>query len=202
MQFLILAALLAVSAASYNNNKAPVNFGSLAYSNRATSEPNYHTSVNSVNSEPVYSTPATPVLTYSAQKADKVSPVSAAYAFQTAKAYANEDEEEHDEEDEDDDDEETESKNESESSDGKKIKDSGDRNVYATSTVGGGEYEHTTTASTHVITSAYKEPEYSTTSIPVVVVSTPAYQIPPTTAVPVYVAEKKILPYWLRPGYT
>jgi hypothetical protein len=63
----------------------------------------------------------------------------------------------------------------------------------------GAEYEHEhTSASTHVITSAYKEPEYSTTSIPVVVVSTPAYQTPSTTAVPVYEAKDKFLPYWLR----
>ncbi|XP_046656951.1 sorting nexin-4-like isoform X2 [Daphnia pulicaria] len=200
MQFLILAALLAASAASYNNNNAPGYFGSLAYSNPATSEPNYHTSVNWVNSEPVYSTPATPVLTYSALKVDNVSPVSAAYA--TAKAYANEDNEEHDEEDEDNDDEDTETKSESESTDGKNNKDSGDENVYATSAVGAEYEDEHTTASTHVITSAYKEPDYSATSIPAVVVSTPAYQIPPTTAVPVYVAEEKILPYyWLRPGY-
>jgi hypothetical protein len=119
------------------------------------------------------------------------------FIFQTAKAYANKDNEEDDEEDEDDDDEDTETKSESESTDCNNNKDSGDRNVYASSAVGG-VHEHTT-AITHVITSAYKEPEYSTTSIPAVVVSTPAYQIPPTTAVPVYVAEEKILPYWLRP---
>ncbi|EFX84312.1 hypothetical protein DAPPUDRAFT_314973 [Daphnia pulex] len=169
MKFVILAALLAVSVASYNNN-VPGYFGSLAYSNPATSEPNYHTSVNSVNSAPVYSTPVTPVITYSALEVDNVSPVSAAYEVTTNK-FIN-----------------------------LKINDSGVRNVYATSTVGGGEYEHTT-ASTHVITSAYKEPEYSPTSIPTAVVSAPTYRIPPTTAVPVYVAEEKILPYWLRPGY-
>ncbi|EFX83948.1 hypothetical protein DAPPUDRAFT_314983 [Daphnia pulex] len=199
MKFVILAALLAVSAASYSNNKAPVNFGSLAYSDQGNSAPNYLTSVNSVDTETVYSTPITPVITYSALKVDNVSPVSAAYEFQTAKAGANEEEEEeeHEEEDEDDEDEDSETKSESESTDGQNNKDSGDGNVYATSTVGGGEYEHTT-ASTHVITSAYKEPEYSTTSIPVVVVSTPAYQTPSTTAVPVYEAKDKFLPYWLR----
>ena len=121
------------------------------------------------------------------------------FIFQTAKAYANEDNEEHDEEDEDNDDEDTETKSESESTDGKNNKDSGDENVYATSAVGA-EYEHEhTTASTHVITSAYKEPDYSATSIPAVVVSTPAYRTPSTTAVPVYEAQEKFLPYWLRP---
>ncbi|XP_046454364.1 dr1-associated corepressor homolog isoform X2 [Daphnia pulex] len=199
MKFVILAALLAVSAASYNNNKAPVNFGSLAYSDSANSAPNYLTSVNSVNTETVYSTPITPVLTYS--EVDNVSPVSEPADYETTEAGANEEEEEeeeeHDEENEDDDDEDSESKNESESTDGQNNEDYGDGNVNATSTVGGGEYEHTT-ASTHVITSAYKEPEYSTTSIPVVVVSTPAYQTPSTTAVPVYEAKDKFLPYWLR----
>ena len=125
---------------------------------------------------------------------------SHAIPLQIAKADAHEEEEENEEEDEDDDDEDSETKSESESTDGKNNKDSGDGNEYATSAVGGAEHGHTT-ASTHVITSAYKESKYSPTSIPVVVVSTPAYQTPSTTAVLVYVAEEKIwpLPYWLRP---